>query len=35
MIGRVDTALLSHDVGGILALAHDLEAANGASCPLH
>jgi hypothetical protein len=34
VIDRVDAALLSHDVGGILALAHELEAANGAGCPL-
>lgn len=35
VIDRVDAALLSHDVGGMLELAHELEAANGASCPLH
>lgn len=32
---EVDAALLGHDPGAILALAHQLEAANGASCPLH
>ena len=35
VIIKVDSALLSQDAGTILALAHELEAANAAGCPLH
>jgi hypothetical protein len=34
VITEVDTALRSRDAGAILAAARDLDAANGASCPL-
>ena len=34
VITRVDTALRSRDAGAILAVARDLDEANGASCPL-
>jgi len=35
VINKVDIALLSQDVNAVLAAAHELEAANAASCPLH